>query len=78
MPNELLAEWGRNLKRLRKERKLSLREISDKAGISKTYYCYLEAGQHDPSTEVRIAVARTLGVRVEDIWVYPDPERKAS
>lgn len=78
MPNELHIKWGRQLRQYRKDRGLSLREVSDRAGISKAYYCYLEAGQNDPSTEVRLSIAAALGVRVEDIWAYPEPDQEVS
>lgn len=75
MPKELLAEWGNNLKRLRKERQLSLNEIAEKAGITKSYYCYLEAGQHEASTDIKIRLARDVfGVEVVEAFPYPPIE----
>jgi len=51
---------------------MSLRAITSAAEISKAFYCRIEAGEVGASDDVRIRIARAFGVRVEDIWAYPD------
>lgn len=72
MANELHAQWGQRLRQARKEQGISLRDITAKAGLHKSHYCRIEAGETVPSDELRMRLASALGVRVEQIFSYPD------
>lgn len=54
------AEWGRQLKARRKELGLSLAQVTQAAGISKQYWCRLEAGQANPTADVWLRVAAAV------------------
>jgi transcriptional regulator with XRE-family HTH domain len=53
---------GRNVRRLRTERQLSLGALADRAGLAKQTLANLESGNGNPTIETLLAVARALGV----------------
>ncbi|WP_394237821.1 helix-turn-helix domain-containing protein [Niallia oryzisoli] len=64
------------IKQLRKLRGYSINELSNKAGISKSYLSYIERGiQKNPSLHIISKLASTLGTTVEDLLEEnPHPE----
>ena len=56
------AVVGRNVRRLRTERHLSLGALADRAGLAKQTLANLESGRGNPTIETLLAVARALGV----------------
>lgn len=72
MANDLTEQWGRRLKELRRERGLSLRDVTEATGLHRSHYCRIEAGETTPSDETRMKLARVYDVRVEEIFAYPD------
>ncbi len=59
---------GNRIKRLRLEKGLSINELSEKAGVSKSYLSYIERGiQQNPSLHVLSRLAETLDTHVEDL-----------
>ncbi|KAB2336085.1 helix-turn-helix domain-containing protein [Cytobacillus depressus] len=59
---------GMRIKRLRMEKGLSINELSEKAGVSKSYLSYIERGiQQNPSLQVLSRLAKTLSTDVEDL-----------
>jgi transcriptional regulator with XRE-family HTH domain len=60
--------FGIRLRRLREARKLTLQQVADAVGCTKAYICELEMkeGQR-PSAERVQALARVLGVTMEDV-----------
>lgn len=47
---------------------MSMRELSDRAHISKSYLQRIEAGEATPSLEVMVRLARALGVPLDDLY----------
>ncbi|MCE4050057.1 MULTISPECIES: helix-turn-helix domain-containing protein [Bacillaceae] len=59
---------GAALKRLRLEKGYSINELSDRAGVSKSYLSYIERGiQKNPSLQVLSKLATTLDTHVEEL-----------
>lgn len=59
---------GMQIKRLRMEKGFSINELSEKAGVSKSYLSYIERGiQQNPSLQVLSRLALTLDTDVEDL-----------
>jgi transcriptional regulator with XRE-family HTH domain len=54
---------GRNVRRLRTERQLSLGALAERAGLAKQTLANLERDGGNPTIETLLAVARALGVR---------------
>ncbi|MGH9248911.1 MAG: helix-turn-helix domain-containing protein [Acidimicrobiales bacterium] len=71
MASTLQGQWGANLRRLRKQRKLSQTALAQLVGMEPSHITRAEQGLANIGDERRIRLADALGVRVEDIWTYP-------
>ena len=59
---------GARIKKLRLQKKYSITELSNKAGVSKSYLSYIERGiQENPSMLVLSRLAKTLDVSLEEL-----------
>ena len=47
---------------------MSLRELSERARVSKSYLQRIEAGEAAPSLEVMVRLARALSVPLDDLY----------
>ncbi len=73
MNKELVVPFANNLKRLREEKGLSLRELADKTGISKSSLSDYENALSDPSLTNIIIIAEYFD---EDIgWLIGEAPR---
>lgn len=61
-----------NLKRLRKERKLSQRTLAKMAGLAHSSYINIEQGNRWPRLENIRAISEALGVPENDLFELPD------
>ena len=57
-----MDELGAFIRRLRKEKGLTLTEVADACGISAAYLCDVELGRRRPSGKVLYRLADALGV----------------
>ncbi|MFS0783745.1 helix-turn-helix domain-containing protein [Bacillus sp. 1P06AnD] len=59
---------GERIKKCRKKRHLTLNQLADQTGISKSYLSNIERGlQQNPSLNVLSKIAASLDVKVEDL-----------
>lgn len=58
---------GDALRRARRERGLTLREVAEAARVSLPYLSEIERGRKEPSSEVLAAVYRALDLRLADL-----------
>jgi len=66
---EIYAEWGRRVRRLRRDKELTATAVAREVGISSTHLHRIEGGAA-ASDEVRIRIAKTLGVEPGDLFSY--------
>ena len=66
------------LKHLRKEKRLSVRALANKAGMSYTYVSNVENGKVDPSLSVLKRLAKALGVTVSKLVQEPRTRARRS
>ena len=59
-----IALLGRNVRRIRTERQLSLGALARQAGLAKQTLANLEGGTGNPTVETLLAVARALGIGI--------------
>jgi transcriptional regulator with XRE-family HTH domain len=64
-----LAELGAFIREQRRSSRLSLRKLSDLAGISNPYLSQIERGLRKPSAEILQAIARALRISAETLYV---------
>ena len=63
--NELLKKIGRNMREIRKERKITQEKASEKLGLEIRYYQRLESGEYPITTKNLLWIASSLGVEVK-------------
>ena len=59
--------WGRLIKKLRQERRMSQETLAEKAGIHPTYVGLLERGLRSPGIDVAGRVAVALGKKLSEL-----------
>jgi transcriptional regulator with XRE-family HTH domain len=59
--------FGKILRRLRKDRRLSQEALSFEAGLDRTYISLLELGRRSPTLDSLVALSRALGVTLAEI-----------
>jgi transcriptional regulator with XRE-family HTH domain len=70
--SELEARWrdlGEFIREQRRVGQLSLRKLSEKAGISNPYLSQIERGLRKPSAEILQQIARALSISAETLYV---------
>lgn len=67
MENEPATTDGREIRRRRKGKGLTLAELAGTAGITAGYLCKIEKGQLQGGPKAILAIAAALGARFEDI-----------
>lgn len=68
----VLAEVGPRLKRLRTHRGITLTELAEATGISKSTLSRLETGQRKPSLELLLPIAHAHRVPLDELVGAPD------
>jgi transcriptional regulator with XRE-family HTH domain len=64
-----LGELGSFIREQRRAAHLSLRKLSDLAGISNPYLSQIERGLRKPSAEILQAIAKALRISAETLYV---------
>ncbi len=67
---EDLTTVGRNARRIRQERRLSLGQVAKDAGVAKQTLANVENGTGNPTVQTLLAIARALGVGVN--WLVAE------
>ena len=69
MTDERVAELGRFISSQRKRAKLSVRKLSELAGVSNPYLSQIERGLRKPSAEILQSLAKALSISAETLYV---------
>jgi len=67
--SEVQAEWGRRVRRLRREKDLTVTEVARRVGIHRNHIHRIEAGAAC-SDEVKVRIAEALEVSPGDLFSY--------
>lgn len=60
---------GNSLKKIRTSKNMTIRELSEKSGVSAGYLCHLENGtRSNPSKDVMEKIAKTLNKNIMEIF----------
>ena len=68
-PQSRLADLGEFIRDQRRTARMSLRKLSELAGISNPYLSQIERGLRKPSAEILQAIARGLRISAETLYV---------
>jgi transcriptional regulator with XRE-family HTH domain len=63
--NKMGKQLGEFLRNKRKERKESVRSLSERAGLSKSYLDFIESGVREPSSDILYKIADSLSIPIE-------------
>jgi transcriptional regulator with XRE-family HTH domain len=68
-----LIRFGKRLKRLREQQRLSVADLAGRSGISVNRVVRIERGQSDPTFDLLLALSRGLGVDADSTRPRPRP-----
>lgn len=71
---ETVRDIGARIRRLRRERRLTLTEMADRTGVSMSMLSMVERGQATPSIGTLVAVSTTLGLHMADLFATPESQ----
>ena len=69
-------EFGENLKRLRKQAKITQQEMADKIGVSRVSYSYYERGRALPTIENLCNIASILNATPNALLGYEQEKKE--
>lgn len=68
-----VSALGPRLRRVREERRISLREVARQLGVSPSFLSQLETGKSQPSVATLYSLSQLLGVSVDELFTTGDP-----
>lgn len=74
----LEVRWGETIRDLRTEQGLSLQALADMSGLDPGHISRAERGLAGLGDQSRMAIARALGRRVEQIFTYPEVQCRSA
>ena len=66
-PKPICERIGRMVRERRQSRRLSLAELAEHTGLSKTYLWQIEAGRSEPGAGAVLRLCRKLGLSADDL-----------
>lgn len=60
-----------NMKKLRADKELSMKELSLRSGVSERYLYFIENGEKTPSMKTARLIANALGSTIESLFFAP-------
>ena len=70
--SDLRVQFGRRLRALRIERKMTQEDLANAAGVSTVFISSIERGKYAPSFDNLAKLARVLDVPVKDLFDFAD------
>ena len=51
-------------------------DLAERIGVTRQTVIAIEQGRYSPSLEVAFQIARVFGVRIDDVFQYPDSQEE--
>ncbi|HQT23984.1 MAG: hypothetical protein B7X86_14445 [Sphingobacteriales bacterium 17-39-43] len=67
---ELINAFGKKVRLLRTERKLSMEKLAELSGIDYRQLSYVELGEVNPTISTASAIAKGLGIPLKDLFEF--------
>lgn len=67
---KLITAFGKHIRKLRQERKLSMRHLADLADVDYTQIAKVETGKINTTISTVYAIATALDVSIEDLFKF--------
>lgn len=61
---------GKRIRQLRRKDKLTQEQLADRVKVTPKYIQYIESAKRIPSLKLLYRVARALGVKVKDLFLF--------
>lgn len=61
---------GKKIKQLRKKNRLTQEQLADKVRVTPKYIQYIESAKRIPSLKLLYRIARALGIKVGDLFLF--------
>ena len=55
---------------------LTQEELAKKIGVTRQTVLAIEKGKYSPSLDLAFKIAKIFGVKIEEIFIYEDPQEK--
>ncbi len=55
---------------------LTQEELAKKIGVTRQTVFAIEKGKYSPSLDLAFKIAKIFGVKIEEIFIYEDPQEK--
>lgn len=68
MHQEILINFGRKVRRLRRGQKISQEKLAELSGLHRTYVGAIERGERNVSLKNIERIAKALGVEIRDLF----------
>ncbi|MHC4365616.1 MAG: helix-turn-helix transcriptional regulator [Planctomycetota bacterium] len=69
------SELKNQVRRLRFENgQITQQQLADKVGVTRQTIIAIESGKYAPSLPLAFKIARTFGVRIEDVFGFDDED----
>ena len=72
MNTKILKNFGKTLKRKRREANYSQEELAEKLNIHRTYMSFLERGQRNPSLIMLFKISRALKIKLPELFEFDE------
>lgn len=67
------SELKNQIRRLRFENgEMTQQQLADRIGVTRQTIIAIEAGKYNPSLALAFRIARTFGLRIEDVFQYEE------
>lgn len=63
-----MKDIGQRIREHREKKELSITELADRIGVSRSYLSRMETGERPIKTEILASISDTLGVPIEDFY----------
>ena len=60
------------IRELRKEHRLTQKELAKKVGVRRETIVFLEKGKYNPSLLLAYRIAKVFGKKIEDVFIFED------
>ena len=70
MASKIRKQFGRRIKKLRKNRKMTQEELADSAGVERSYMGAIERGERSPTLDKIAAIAKALKVSAGELLPF--------
>lgn len=70
MDEQILKQFGKNIYKLRKERKMTQEALADAAGIERSYMGTIERGERNPTLLKVYRIAKALKVSAGELLPF--------